>query len=259
VHLHEEFGASLGDLVLYAGRRNGYQHEICGEIGTIKREHFEHLEAHGSYKFIFTFITEPSSDDLSIPVTRIASRCVLEVLRGRRMWHWVQSLARIYNLFNGDPATAAATGWIFEPRIRHLFQRRRKIQLYRIRGRHAEMNLTYDDYTASAERDKVMDLRLSQSERHDVIETAQFQEGQYYRSLSDNFPGDLLLLQTSKEQPIFLAFKILHAAHEHEANVNGLRTIDVMEFAPDTRRYHVVLTPENVELRITDILSESVV
>jgi hypothetical protein len=63
-----------------------------------------------------------------------------------------------------------AAGWVFELRTHQVFTKEQTIQVFPLRGCRAKVNLVYDNYTSSKERQNLMNLRLTESTEHPLVE-----------------------------------------------------------------------------------------
>ncbi|KAF9647700.1 hypothetical protein BDM02DRAFT_3129593 [Thelephora ganbajun] len=254
-YLRNEFGASPRNLDLYGDVPAEYEALVRQEIADISPEQLRYVflnpKSRRHSHYIIT--AEPSPTDRFIPVMNVVSRHVFELLWEKHIKHRAGDMAYFHDLFLASPVTAVTAGWLFELRMHQLLANQRTIRLFPILGCHDQVDLIYNDYTASEERKDPANVQLTASEERDLLEGAQLQKDRYYRPKITNFPAidSLLLVHPPGEpSPILLMFQITRNKQDHDANVRGLDKVKNMGLPPDACRYYVVVTPEGVQPKI---------
>jgi hypothetical protein len=147
-----------------------------------------------------------------------------------------------------------AAGWVFELRTHQVFTKEQTIQVFPLHGCRAKVNLVYDNYTSSKERQNPMNLRLTGSTEYPLVEAGPPETNRYYRPESNGFPGidSLFLIHLPNEPfPILLTLQITWNRRGRGVDEKGLRKIDDLQLSPYTRRYWVVVTPKDIHPKIT--------
>ena len=245
----------LPGLASLAGKPGAYESILRQAVDQLDPNQLQHIfqdpGSHHSSHYIV--IIEPWLTNRFGSVQRVASQHVLELLWEKHIQHRVDYMSYFYNVFQANPITAAAAGWIFKLRMHQLLRKKQTIRLFPIRGHCVDMNLIYDDHTASEKRTNATNLRFAGSEEHDLIET-ELVENHYYHPKSANLPTiDSLLLVRSRglKLPTLLMFRITGNESGHDVNEKGLCQVDDLEYPSNAPRYFVVVTPEYVHPKIT--------
>ena len=193
-------------MVSFAEAPRKYEDMILREIDGIEHSQLPHIfrnpAFHPSSRHLS--IVKPSPTDRHRFVVNFASRRIFELLWEKHIQHRVCDMGSLYDVFRSGPHTAIDAKWIFEFRIHQLLARRQEIWLFPICGHRREVNLVYNDYTASANEENSITLFLTGSEMHDLAGGNQLQENQYYRLKSDDLPAadSLLLLKHRDQEPV---------------------------------------------------------
>jgi len=118
-----------------------------------------------------------------------------------------------------------------------------------------EVNVLYNDYTASVNRKNPTILKLPKSDEYPLTrKTQELTMGHYHRPKSSNFPAvdSLFLVQPAgRTIPILLMLQMTRARGVHETKLGGLQMIDDMELPSKALKYYVVVTPEGIHPTIT--------
>jgi len=254
--MYEKFGASPRELVLHAGAPAQYETRLHREINELDPDHlhliFRSPSFYGPFHLIIT--TKPSSADRFCFKRVVASRHVFDLLWERHISHRVDLMGLLYGQFQANPTSPPASEWIFKLRMHQLLVEKQTLQLFPIGGHQAEVNLLYDNYTASRKRQDPMNLELVKSEQYLLAEKHHLQKNCYYLPKSKSFPAidSLFLVHPPGEPlPILLVFQITRDEKDHDVNKRSLRKIDDLKLPPNTRKCYVVVTPEGVRPTIT--------
>ena len=241
-------------MVSFAEAPRKYEDMILREIDGIAPSQLPHIfrnpAFHPSSRHLS--IVKPSPTDRHRFVVNFASRRIFELLWEKHIQHRVCDMGSLYDVFRGGPHTAIDAKWIFESRIHQLLARRQEIWLFPICGHRTEVNLVYNDYTASENEDNSITLYLTGSEMHDLAMGDRPQENRYYRLKSNGFlaADSLLLLKHHDQEPILLVFKIA-CDESDQAIVYDLRKIDDLGLASNVSRCYVVVAPEGIKPTMT--------
>jgi hypothetical protein len=254
--LHEKFNAPPRDLIFYARTPGNYETFVRKEIdrlypGRLYRA-FLDPESYSSSYLIIT--VAPSSESRSTDVKTVASPYVLDLLWERYARGQIDVIGHLYDIFQANPIGAPAAGRLFELRMHQVLMQAQAIQVFPIRGRRAKGNLIYTNCAASEERQNPMNLQLAESAEHSLVEAGVLETNCYYRLGSKTFPtiDSLLLIHPPNEpSPILLMLRITLSRTEHDVNEKGLGKVNDLQLPSGTRRYYVVVTPEDIHPKIT--------
>ena len=256
-YLHKEFGASPRDLAKYAQKPRAYGSLLIRQILNVNPATLLAIvQDPGFHEVSHRLISiGPSEGDRGIFEKRFISQKVFDLLWDIHIRHQTSDIAHFYNLFKATPGAKVATRWLFEARMHQLLTKDTTIQLFPIYHRSAPVNFIYDDYASSTNPMNREDFQLAWSEQRALPEdgSVKLQEGYYYRPTSDNFPtiDSLLLLHTTGDpSPTLLMFQITRA-ETHNVNPKGLDKVDGLWFPSNTRKNFVVVTPEDVQPKLT--------
>lgn len=238
---------------MYADEPDVYESILHQEINRVCLGHLQDIfldpGSHASSRYIITI--EPSPTRRFSSNTRVASRRVFELLWKKRIKHRVDDMVFFYGLFRANPITAAAAGWVFELQMHRLLRKRRDIQLFPICGRRVDMNLLYDDYTASEKGTNPTSLQLTGSGKKPLVEGGRILMNQYYRPTNLPTIDSLILVRPPNTPPTLLMFHITQDESKFDVDIGSLDKVDGLKFPPNTRRYHVVVTPKGIQPKIT--------
>jgi len=159
-------------------------------------------------------------------------------------------MARLYDFFRGISTTSLVPGMIFEVRIHQLLKQLRYLLLSPIGGRLADRNVVYDDYgTTFGEY-----VTLGPLSEVPLTDGITLNPGYYYQPQISNFPtiGSLVLCPSEAGQPpILIMFHITYGVEESAIKQVGLERIDQLGIPQNAEKVLVIVTPENVEPKIT--------
>ena len=202
-------------------------------------------------------VTGPSPTSRELSQKGIASRPIFEIIWDRHMKNQVGESLFFYNLFQGTPDFGSAAGWIFEYRMHQLLQKGNSIRLFPIRGAKSKKNFTWNDYTATNNQENSTLLQLPSSKEYPLDKETKLIVGRYYRPRAGNFPtiDSLLLVSPPNELPILLMFQITRDKGEHRVSKDGLDKVAAFRLPRRTRKYYVVVTPDDRQPDITAPMS----
>ena len=206
----------------------------------------------------YIVVTEPQPDHLYRPARRIASDYVFKLLWEKQIKSRIQVMADVYYAFSTVSSFASAAGWVFKHRIHQLLGAGREIKIYPVRGHIAQVNVVYNDYAATKNRNDPLHFTLVGSGESTLPDpqTAPLAENVYYRPKSGDFPGidSWFLHENGDKTPIILIFQITQAKTDHDVTVDGLGEMDSLKLPQNffnARWIYVVITPDGVEPNIT--------
>ena len=253
-YLYNTYGASPGTLTSYSHKPAAYRDRVVRGIQGISPESLLCiLRRPESDKSSHLFVAiEPSPNSRNIHEVRFVSRHVFEMLWDRLIKRQVFELQFYYEL--SSPSSA---GWIFKSRVHELLRRGDSIPLFLVRGRVAETEFIFDDYTASKEKKPHRIFQLPESEEYFLDEPTHPGVGRYCRTRPANFATiDALFFvrPPGEPSPTFFALQFARV-EERDVKENELRRIIQLghSWTPDieTRAYFVVVTPDDVQPKIT--------
>jgi len=162
-------------------------------------------------------------------------------------------MREFYNLFLATLITATPAGWVFKDRMHQLLRTERTLQLFPILPRRAGTNVVFNDYAASKAKNDPMEFQLTRSKEHPLVEGTELQANHYYRLESSNFPAvnSVLFIDPPGEPPILFMFHMTRNKIKEGRSLRGLHKVDALSLPPGTRRYLVVVTPEEIHPGIT--------
>ena len=252
--LHE-FGASTRDLVKYGNRPHKYEEKVQQSIHRLTSDNLPHI------------FQNPGSSDASHYILTICSlegrrnrfekkwtsRRVFDMVWESHLSHRVDLMEEFYNLFLATPITATPAGWVFEDCMHQLLREERTLQLFPILPRPGKTNVIFDNYAASKTKNNPTEFQLTRSEEHRFVEVATLQMNHYCRPQSSNFAAvhSVLLIHPPGEPPTLLMFQMTRNKPKHDTKPGGLRKIDRLIVPRGTRKYLVIVIPENIHPGIT--------
>ena len=256
-YLHDEFGASPRALAEYAADPGTYETRLHKEIEKMTAESLPKIfRDPGAYQPSHYIVTiQPSPTNRGRTANRIASRRVFEILWEKHICSRINLMQDFHDLFVASPITATSAGWVFELRMHQLLRKAQTLQLFPVRGRCANADFVYKDYTASKKKINPTDIQLVDSEEHDLAKGVELEEGRYYRPKAITFSAidSLLLIHPPGEpSPILLMFRVTRNKQTRDAKLlSGLRKIDELNLPSDVRKYYIMITPKGIWPKIS--------
>jgi len=162
-------------------------------------------------------------------------------------------MEEFYNLLLATSITTTPARWVFEDRMHQLLRTERTLELFPILPHLGKTNVMFDNYTASKTKKNPTEFRLTRPKEHRLVEGAKLQMNHYCRPESSTFAAvaSVLLINPPNEPPILLMFQITRNKTKHITKPGGLWKIDGLIVPPGTRKYLVIVTPEDVHPGIT--------
>jgi len=243
-------------MILYARNPEDYMAEVLEAVSKITPDVLRRA------------VCDPESCDLShiiltispLPANRnffevdFASEQVFQLVWSKHLHSRIDDMEYYYDLFSTSKTSATAAGWIFESRMHQVLRSGGTIQLFPIRSSgEGEVNLIYNNHTASLHRDNPETLKTLPSDEYSLTPTTELEKDHYYRPVAENFPtiDSLLLIHPPGELlPILLMFQITRSG-ERDMKIEALRKVDNLDFSTPIEKFYVVVTPESIRLQIT--------
>ena len=254
-YLFHEFGASTRELAAYGLDPESYEAVLKQKIHEITTDNLPHIFQNPSSSQTSHYIITiyPEEGNRYTFEKKWSSRRVFDMVWERHLSNRVDLMEEFYNLFLATPITATPAGWVFEDRMHQVLRTERTLQLFPIPPRHGKTNVTFDNYAASKTKNNPTEFQLTHSKEHRLVERATLRMNHYYRPQSSNFAavGSVLLIHPPNEPPILLMFQMTRNKTKHDTKPSGLQKIDGLIVPQGTRKYLVIVTPENIHPGIT--------
>jgi len=255
-YLFHQFGASTRALALYGAHPDRYEEQLRRYFDEINPDDLPYIfrnpaSSQNSHYLITIYPQEARRSSFE---RKFASRRVFDMVWENHLSHRVDLMKEFYNPLAAFLPTGTPAGWVFKRRMHQLLSVEQTLRSFRMLPHRAGVNLVFDGYAASKARNNSTDFQLTHSEEHHLVEQAEPQMDLYYRFRSSSFPmfDSLRLIHPPGEpSPILLVFWIIRNKREHDVKLRGLRNINQLNIPSDTRRYLVVVTPENIHPCIT--------
>ena len=106
------------------------------------------------------------------------------------------------------------------------------------------MNLVYNNYSATEEREGQVELEPPDMYSYPLEEEIGPEENCYYRLDFPTIDSLLLIYPPDGTPPILLMFQITWSGRD--AKVDDLRRIDGLQLPSNVRKYYVAVTPEGI-------------
>jgi len=171
---------------------------------------------------------------------------------------WEKHLARrldlmeeLYYLLLAAPITVTSAGWVFEDRMHQVLRAEGILRLFPIHPRRGKTGIIFDNYAASKVRSSLREFQLASSEEHPLVEGAELVMNRYYRLESSDFAAvnSVLLIRPPGGSPILFVFQMTRNNTKHD--LHDLQKVSGLGVPPGTRRYLVIVTPEDIHPSIT--------
>ena len=254
-HLFHQFGAStraLAEDAVVPDRYLGHLEEYIDEIQPNDLLHI--FQNPGSSKNSHYLITiYPQEGRRHASQKTFASRRVFNMVWEKHIFNRVDLMEEFHYLFMASPIAAAPAGWVFENRMHQLLRRNQTLRLFPILPNCARTKVIFDDYAASKAKNTPTEFQLTDSMEHPLVWGAELQTNHCCRPESSNFAAvdSVLLIRPPDEPPILFMFQMTRNETKRDINLRGLRKVDRLVVPLGTRRYLVIVTPENVHPAIT--------
>ena len=255
-YLHKEFGASLRDASIFAEKPSEYERCLNNKALEVNADHLPHIfREPGSYPLShFIITTRPDPANRAWGLREVASRRVFEMLWGRHLKNRLDLMSVFYNLFRYHTIGATSAGWVFEFRMHQVLTKPRTIQLLRMHGHVARVNYIYE--TPTTPDRTTLHLAASTEVSLDEVEgtETQLEPNKYYRPDAKKFPtiDSLLLISppSGDSTHILLMLQVTHNWDEHGVNPIGLEKVKRLNLPPNTRKYFVAVTADDIHPKI---------
>jgi len=254
-YLYHEFGASTRALDLYGSDPDGYRSELDRCISAITPGNLPHIfqDPASSQNSHLIFTIHPKEGSRSAFEKQFASQPVFDLVWKKHLSHRLDLMEQFYYLFLANPITAISAGRVFEERMHQLLRSEQTLRLFPILPRGGKTNVIFDKYTTSEAKNTPTEFQLTSSEEYHLVAGAELQENQYCRPESSNFAAvdSVLLIHPPGESPILFMFQMTRNKTKHDAKLSGLQKVEGLDLPLDTRKYLVIVTPEDIYPRIT--------
>ena len=231
-----------------------YKDELRRCIDEIKPDNLPHIfRDPGSFQNSHYIITVyPSEGRRGAFEKKFASRCVFDMVWEKHLASRVDLMKEFYDMFLATPITATLAGWVFEGRVHQVLRTEQTLRLFPILPRSGRANVIFDDYAASQAGNKSTEFQLTHSKEYPLVKRAKLVENHYYRLESSNSAAvdSVLLLHPPGELHVLFMFQMTLNKTKHGTNLDSLRKIGELDVPLGTRRYLVIVTPENTHPRI---------
>lgn len=256
-YLHFTYGASPGNLFLFADRPHRYDKVVISEINKLSPSDFTKLvrsvdnATDGSHYLIST---GPLSSDRTMSERKVASSYILGECCKKIFGDRVEEIKKLYDTLRNEPTTSTTARMIFQYRAHQFLQMGRVLEFLPLLGRNSPEGegIIYEDY---ASRNPKHASLPKLKERVVTDETGtRLGYDTYYRPQSNSFPtidSWVLVQHHPHDTPTFLTFQITTDMEQHEVKRSGLDKVDKLDIPFGARRYLVVLTPTGVKPKVT--------
>ena len=246
-YFYNRFGASPRDLAGLIKDPEAYEARLLEEIDEIAPKDIRHIfNDPGSCSAFHLLATlHPSPGNHSTFIIAPASLYVLDLLLKKHLRFRIGDVEYLYDLLRGSTTGAAAAQLIFEHRMHVVLSEKQSLFLHPIRctdSTTVKETLIYNIYDTTGQKFKLPDLKLRS------LETGTNpQEDTYYIPKSPDFPSinSLLFFNPLDNSPPILFIFQMTQARTHDVKVEGLRSIDGLDFPKNVRKYYVMVTRDD--------------
>jgi hypothetical protein len=256
-YLHQKYGASFRDLIVYAKNPEGYDDTVNAKIRGLPRQGLIRLYTSADNSH-FLVSTGPSPSDRTKPERKIASSHILEECCRIVLWNRAEEIRKFFDTLKTEPTMSAAAGMVFEYRAHRFLQEGRVIDLFPILGRITTQgeDVVYDDYTATDDETDRVQVLLPKLKGFVFTDQtgAALEVNTYYRPRAANPPAIdswVLSQPTPEKPPTLLTFQVALDVGKYDAKRSGLDKVNELRVPGGTRRCLVVFTPTGVKPRIS--------
>ena len=253
--MHLTYGASLGDLSVYADTPDLYERVVRHEIAWRLPEDFRDLllSAAGSpHDSRYLMSTGPMPNNRTEPERTVISQYVLGECCKRILRDDVKQLRRLYEVLRNARDMTASAGMVFKHRAHQYLREGRVLDLFPLLADACPEggNYIFKDHGDG----HPVQLTLPRMEEHLVDGGTEHTDKlhAYYKPQSTYFSAvdSWVLVRHNPREPLtLLAIQIITDEKEHDAKTSGLDRMDKLVPA-DTRRSLVVFTPSGVKPQI---------
>ena len=164
----------------------------------------------------------------------------------------VDLMKEFYDMSLATPNTATLAGWVFEGRVHQVLRTEQTLRLFPILPRSGRANVIFDGYAASQAGNKSTEFQLTHSKEYPLVKRAKLVKNHYCRLESSNSAAvdSVLLIHPPGEPPVLFMFQMTRNKTKYGTNLKGLRKVGELDVPLGTRRYLVIVTPENIYPRI---------
>ena len=242
-------------MATYGDDPEGYEDELQRYIDEIGADDLPHIfrspgSSHLSHYIITIYSEEGHRGRFE---KKFASRRVFELVWEKHLARRLDLMEELYNMFLASPITAIPAGWVFEDRMHQVLRTEGILRLFPIHPRRGETNVIFDDYAASKAGSNLTEFQLASSEEYPLVEGDGLVMNHYYRPESSNFAAvdSVLLIRPPSGSLILFMFQMTRNKAKPSTNLEGLWKVGGLGVPPGTRRYLVIVTPENIYPSIT--------
>jgi len=254
-YLFYQFGASTRALAVYGAHPDRYEEQLRQYIDEIHPDDLPYIfqnpgSSQNSHYIITIYPREVRRGSFG---RKFASRRVFDMVWEKHLSCRVDLMKEFYDLFLTSPIKATPAGWVFKDRMHQLLKTNQTLQLFPILPHCARKNVIFDDYVASKTKTPLTEFQLTGSKEHRLVEGVKLRTNHYCRPESSNFAAvdSVLLIDPPGELPILFMFRMAWNKTKHGIKLHGLPKVDKPLVPPDTRKYLVIVTPENIHPGIT--------
>ena len=252
-----QYAPSARDAFFAAANPDLYARDVRAELAFLTPTSFSTLllspnAPETSHKLV---LIEPSPTSRYSAQKKIITVHVFNLFWDQHQFNQEHEMARFYDLFRSNATASVVSGMIFEIRLHQLLKGGFTLILTPIVAHFSgkDVNVIYDDYKDTTEPD-TRQIILGPLEAVPLTDGMTLSPGCYYRPQISNFPSidAVVFLPSSGDQPpVFIIFQFTCNVEKHPIKKVGLERINKLVIPPNAEKLLVVVTPEDVEPKIT--------